>query len=125
MYLLFTLNLSPSKPGYTSFSLFLGPFAPFQTLLVLIEAFPKYLEGKRDSIKRSLPSYGTNFCPSKCTEWQHLAHLQRPHTPNEYVIVPLTNQHRGKRVLSSYGVTPTPGPLKAQMNNPRTDCKSS
>ena len=46
MYLLFTLNLSPSKPGYTSLSLFLGPFAPFQTLLVLIEAFSKYLEVK-------------------------------------------------------------------------------
>ena len=66
MYLLFTLNLSASKPGYTSLSLFLGPFAPFQTLLVLIEAFSKYLEVKRDSIKRSLPCYGTNFCPSKC-----------------------------------------------------------
>ena len=61
-YKKYTYNIS-YKPGYTSLSLFLGPFAPFQTLLVLIEAFPKYLEGKRDSIKRSLPCYGTNFLP--------------------------------------------------------------
>ena len=40
----------------------LRPICPFQTLLVLIEAFPKYLEVKRDSIKRSIPCYGTNFC---------------------------------------------------------------
>ena len=91
MYLLFTLNLSPSKPGYTSLSLFLGPFAPFQTLLVLIEAFSKYLEVKRDSIKEVFPVMERIFA---------LQSVYRA-VYTEYATVPLTKQHRGKRLETS------------------------